>query len=205
LRYDKKPNTCPVCHYAVDARIVTAHRAEYWAQVVYQCPRAECLRFFIGRYFTTTEPLILHSCEPVCPKPPELSVYVRSISPNFDAVYGESSAAEQLGLSRVCGAGYRKALEFLIKDYAASKVDSDEDREKIRAEWLGQVIKNRIDDARIQSVAERAAWLGNDETHYVRLWTDLDIRDLKTLIDLVVRLIESEELTKAYEARMPKE
>lgn len=28
---------------------------------------------------------------------------------------------------------------------------------------------------------ERAAWLGNDETHYVRKWPEKDVKDLKSL------------------------
>ncbi len=39
-------------------------------------------------------------------------------------------------------------------------------------------------------MAERAAWLGNDETHYQRKWTDKDISDLKTVISLAEHWID---------------
>lgn len=44
----------------------------------------------------------------------------------------------------------------------------------------------------IKNVAKRAAWLGNDETHYVRKWASKDVTNLKQLIELVVRWIENE-------------
>jgi hypothetical protein len=46
------------------------------------------------------------------------------------------------------------------------------------------------------TVASRAAWLGNDETHYLRTWEDKDLTDLKKLIELTVQWIEIEELAR---------
>lgn len=97
--------------------------------------------------------------------------------------------------------GYRKALEFLIKDCLIS-INPDE-REKIEKLWLGEAIK-KIGNKNIQICAERAAWLGNDEIHYLRVWADKDIEHLKDLIDLTVGWIEAEEKTKKYEKEMKK-
>ena len=52
-----------------------------------------------------------------------------------------------------------------------------------------------IDDIRNEGfifVSQRAAWIGNDETHYVRKWEEKDIEDLKILIDHVVKFIKRE-------------
>ena len=51
---------------------------------------------------------------------------------------------------------------------------------------------------RRQEVAELAAWLGNDETHYVRRWEDKDIEDLEILVDLTVNAITNALRTKKY-------
>ncbi|GBF44630.1 hypothetical protein LPTSP2_39330 [Leptospira ellinghausenii] len=84
----------------------------------------------------------------------------------------------------------------MIKDYLIIKTPEEE--EKIRKELLGNSIKNRISDQNIKSCAERAAWLGNDETHYIKKWEDKDINDLKILLQLTVKWIEAEILTKSY-------
>jgi len=47
-------------------------------------------------------------------------------------------------------------------------LNHDDEKEKIEKTQLGNVIENFVNDTRIQSVAKRAAWLGNDETHYIR-------------------------------------
>jgi hypothetical protein len=68
--------------------------------------------------------------------PTELSDYefpleVWTISPDLCAIYNEAQKAEQLQLLLVCGPGYRKALEFLIKDYVSLLHSSAQDKEKI--------------------------------------------------------------------------
>lgn len=96
--------------------------------------------------------------------------------------------------------GYRKALEFLIKDYLTLLTPSDEDGIKKTA--LGNCI-NKIDNTSIKQLARRATWLGNDETHYIRKWEDKDITDLKNLIDLTCSYIIMEAKSKKFLAEMP--
>ncbi len=49
-------------------------------------------------------------------------------------------------------------------------------------------------DLRVRQCAERAIWLGNDETHYERRWMGKDLQDLKVLTKLTVNWIHSEAL-----------
>ena len=86
--------------------------------------------------------------------------------------------------------GYRKALEFLIKDYAIHFNQTKED--SIKNQSLAQCINTYIDNLKIKDLAEKSAWLGNDETHYVRKHPDYDINDLKTFIDTCVNYIDME-------------
>jgi hypothetical protein len=131
--------------------------------------------------------------KPVSSQIPEV---VAKISPTFVSVFIEAEEAAQLGLSQVAGPGYRKAFEFLIKDYAKSL--TSEKAAEIEKKFSGAVVTEYIQDARIQAVAKRCLWLGNDETHYLRRWTDHDVTDLITLIRLTASWIEIEYLSRSY-------
>jgi hypothetical protein len=65
------------------------------------------------------------------------------------------------------------------------------------------VISEHIDDANIKASAARAAWLGNDETHYERRWTDKHIKDLKALIAVTESWVNTHLLTQQYLSAMP--
>ena len=62
---------------------------------------------------------------------------------------------------------------------------------------------NYISDSNIKDCAAGATWLGNDETHYTRVWTENDINDLKILIQLTQNWISNELLTEKYRSAMP--
>jgi hypothetical protein len=131
----------------------------------------------------------------------EFSKSIQEISSLFVKIYNEAYSAEQQNLKEICGVGYRKALEFLIKDYV---ILNNKDKEgKILKMHLGNCIKDLVTDNRVKSVAKRAVWLGNDETHYVRKWETKNLEDLKKLISLTVHWIEMEKLTESFETEMP--
>lgn len=139
-------------------------------EVLFSCPDIKCKRAFIGYYhiipgrgWTFTGKTSQGNMNGK-----EFSNTITEISPSFDKIYNEAYKAEQQDLEEICGVGYRKALEFLIKDYLISK--GEENEETIKNAPLGQCIQNYVNDDRIKKVAKRAAWLGNDETHYVRKW-----------------------------------
>jgi hydroxymethylpyrimidine pyrophosphatase-like HAD family hydrolase len=127
---------------------------------------------------------------------------IEDLSPSFVEIYNEAYNAEQLDLNQICGVGYRKAIEFLMKDFAVMNNPDKED--EIKKMPLMQCIKKFIDSNNVKKVAERAVWLGNDETHYVRVWDAKDLQDLKKLIELTVHWIEVELLTKELEDDMPR-
>lgn len=209
VEYNKIPDECPICHFGIDVRIKLAYRRNFAAedsQVIFQCPRKDCLSFFIGYYKGFPEshnPYILTNIAPEKHLERDFGDIIISISPQFAVIYNESSIAEQLKLTQICGVGYRKALEYLIKDYAIYHAIDDSQKEEIKSKFLSSVIKDHIDDENIQDIASRATWLGNDETHYVRKWIDKDINDLKTLIELTIRWIELVEMSSDYKNLMP--
>ena len=203
----EEPDSCPICEHKITPEIIYAlikgDALTRNIEIVYRCPNKDCSHLFIAyfrrygprdRTFTYTGyelPLKLDYRK----FPESISV----MSAEFHKIYNQALLAEKNGLDQICGPGYRRALEFLIKDYLIHQ--HPEIAEEIKKMWLGKAIE-KINDKNIKICAERAAWLGNDETHYVRICEYKDIENLKDLIDLVVMWIDSEYKTKKYEKEM---
>ena len=127
------------------------------------------------------------------PEPSETTSFSKELStltPKFVKIYQQAEKAENSGLTELCGIGYRKALEFLVKDYAISQHPDKES--EIVSSFLGNCINDFIDNEKIKTLAKASAWIGNDETHYVRKHQDYDVQDLKRFIKATVAYIESE-------------
>lgn len=116
------------------------------------------------------------------------------VSPRFIEIYRQAEQAAQLGLMELVGMGYRKALEFLIKDYLIAEQPATQIA--VEKATLGQCIDNYVQDPRIQKAAKHASWLGNDETHYQRRNATGDLDDLKQLMKLTMHWIAMERMTK---------
>ena len=129
---------------------------------------------------------------------PEL---IDKVSPSFKQIYREAQAARQLGYTQICGGGYRKALEFLLRDYAI--LLHPEEKDEIQKMELSNCIAKYVDNDNIKCFAQRAAWLGNDELHYLKRWEDLNISNLEDFIVLSIFAIDLEEKRKKSEESMP--
>ena len=144
------------------------------------------------------DPLLfrLKYCAPYLAKKPAIPEEIAKLSPTYVKVLEQSHAAEHWRLDQIAGVGYRKALEFLIKDYAVHCNKAK--KKRIQSAFLGQCINDFVSDHNVQECAKRAVWLGNDETHYMRRWKNKDIEDLKILLHLTEAWIYNELLTKKY-------
>lgn len=112
---------------------------------------------------------------------------IEKISPQFIKIYNQSLQAENMGLDEIAGLGYRKSVEFLIKDYAIH--ENPDNEEEIKNTWMKVCIDKYIDDEKIKTLAERSDWIGNDEAHYVRKQENRDIKDMKKFIKAMVYFI----------------
>lgn len=194
------PNRCPICHYHGDIAFIHSFQTKDGVQIIYQCPYQDCRGYFIGYY----GPPIKKELIKLLPTKPDINQFpeaITEISPMFISIFTEAETARQLGLDQIAGAGLRKAFEFLIKDYA--KVLSPDRSKEIEVTYSGNVVKEFIADKRIQAVAERTLWLGNDETHYLRKWEKHDLNDLLNLIKITVSWIEIERTSQKYMDEMP--
>lgn len=200
------PDTCPLCHRAVQPELIASTSiriGEYnTVQVVYRCRSKECQEVFIATYEREGS-LDLYELKKLAPtnvREVSLPEEVTKTSPDFVRIYNQAIVAESADLEQLVGMGFRKALEFLIKDFASQEHPDRQD--EIRRMSLGECIKTYI-DVDVQEFAERAAWLGNDETHYVRKWENKDIQDLKKLVELTMIEIRKCLARKKYSTEMP--
>lgn len=213
VELDTFPKYCPHCGLHVNAEdrmgSFFSHTRdassppENYLEVVFQCPSQECGRLFIGWYqavSTTRGPYVFVKTIPGASLKKNFEAFIAQTSPTFCHIWNEAYEAEQAGLREICGMGFRKALEFLVKDYLCLRHPAEKDA--IVSSSLANCIQSHIDDPKTKSCAKRAAWLGNDETHYLRKWEDKDLTDLKILIDLTVHWIMMEHLTTKYEDEM---
>lgn len=205
---DQHIDYCPVCHRGINPTVwgtrFNGSPKPKIIQIIYQCPILDCLNNFIGLFKQSLQDnnfyyLIGHF--PINPIAKIFSSEIQKISPLFEKIYNQSKNAEEYNLNEIAGGGYRKALEFLIKDYLISECKIDENI--IKKKLLGASIKEFVANENIKKCATRAAWLGNDEIHYYKKWEENDIKDLKKLINLTVLWIDQEIQTKQYVDRMP--
>lgn len=201
------PDYCPVCHLSIRPVYVTSVLRDSVLQVVYECPNDMCKRLFLAIFEegATQHGRVFYDLDRLDPETAEelvLPVQVKTLSPRHARIMEQVSFAEKLGLDELVGVGMRKALEFLVKDYAVHKAPDKED--EIKEKSLGNCIGCYLDDQRIRACAERATWLGNDETHYVRKWNDKDVQDLRVLIKLTQNWIDNDLVYEHYIAEMPK-
>ncbi len=200
--FDNLPDTCPFCFRTITPFAISCHLvAERELEVYFVCNSKHCNKSFIGYYslFGGSFEFIKSSIGNRQTK--IFTDTIINISPTFQTVYNEAFFAEQNELFQICGVGYRKAVEFLIKDYSIQ--NNPDKKESIEKDTLSNCIKLYVSNENVKDVAKRATWLGNDETHYVRKWATRDVNDLKILIDLTVGWIEMEYLTSTFKKDMP--
>lgn len=209
ITVNRYPDKCPFCHKSITPdKISYSLGIERTLELSLKCPNNDCKKTFIAYYDfdgrrspggdcylflnkTTTGNLISR----------DFSQSITDNFQNFILIYNQAYSAEQYNLTEICGVGYRKALEFLIKDYSIQKHSSE--KENIEKMTLSNCIEKFVSDANIKSVSKRAVWLGNDETHYIKKWDDKDLSHLKKLIDLTLHWIEAEMLTASFAEEMP--
>ena len=208
----EEPNICPICAHSIQP-ILLSNRLHNLSKdeqtgcfsAFFEC--THCKKSFISTYDIEFEKKsssysyykgtrLLYSV----PSKFKLQNFPECINinyPSFVKIYNQSLEAEHYSLDEIAGIGYRKSLEFLIKDFLIFHESKDEN--KVKPTALGTCINTMIDNPQLKTVASRATWLGNDQTHYEKKYTDQDINDLKRLIKLSVNWIEMIYLTEEAE------
>ena len=197
------PDVCPRYHRSIH---VTPHLTSFdvnnRVQSVFRCSSQSCDELFLANYTRDpgTNQYRLQSTGPVKFEASQFPETVAEISPNFVQIHDQAIGAETHGFDQLVGVGLRKALEFLIKDFVIQQHPSES--ELIKKTQLSSCIEKYVSDTNVKDCAKRAAWLGNDETHYIRKWEDQDIQDLKLLVRLTSNWVDNVLLTQRYVKKM---
>ncbi|MBA4292412.1 hypothetical protein C0431_05530 [bacterium] len=174
--YVELPDFCPHCGKSVEPILVSQNivkgNESQCAELCWKCPNGICSRLFLSSselsvqngnayYLLSQYQLIPTYCPPI-----DFADEVDRVSPQFSEIYRQANRAENAGLNEIAGVGYRRALEFLLKDYCVYIRPEKED--DIKKEFLSQVVQKFVDREEIKQIATVALWLGNDESHYVK-------------------------------------
>ena len=128
---DQTPGKCPICGVVivpVDWTIgcVEGGRMER----LLQCPNGRCRRLFLAQYRKDAYSYTFTESVPAEIPDIRQSATIKEISPDFCEIFNQAHKAEMCKLKLVAGPGYRKALEFLIKDYLSTQPNGDTDEAK---------------------------------------------------------------------------
>lgn len=214
------PNTCPHCHFGNTPNVVKygdlKPNLESHFPLLMQC--SNCKKYFALSYdieFTGNynDTAIMH-LSPYEYKPSinyDLPENLDVVSPSFKEIYTQSSYAEGANLNQIAGVGYRKSIEFLVKDYLIYLLNHNDFPEKVtinnkEVNPTEEIIKNTtlspvigiIPSSKIRRLALASTWLGNDETHYTRKYEDKDINSMKIFLNSLAHQVSSD--VSSYEA-----
>ena len=216
--YFQHVDKCPICGTGIIPALLADslyenNKKEIQFTTLELCP--SCYNSFVVHYKTSIiregAPVvsssrafeaILDYIGPLFPQREQFDDRIRLMSPYFCDLYDEAIAAEQYYLTGIAGVGYRKALEFLIKDFAISQ--NPDKADEIKRRPINQCINDYIDNDLLKTAVTRAVWLGNDQTHYSTKFTDKSIEDLKSLIRLTLHWISMILETQDAEKIQPK-
>lgn len=209
---------CPHCERSVTPISVSGYINQKYNHEVYaltECPSCGKPTLHIGgQKNNKASSCTFYDYEPKKLTQHSFHTEIVELYPDFVRVYQEAYKADQLNLLEVCGMGYRKAFEFLIKSYCLlnKEVAMQNLQRKPKTKipelkrWeeyvshknLGFLIKNCFSAPRVIAVMERAAWIGNDETHFKRKHENHDKETLKILISLSVNFIHDEYVASKF-------
>ena len=109
------------------------------------------------------------------------------ISPRFVTLYSQARTAEGHEHYELAACGYRNAIEVLIKDFAINVLDRD--RKEVESKSLFKAIEDYLPKELINT-SDVVRILGNDNTHYLRKYEDINFAELKNYLDIFMMQIE---------------
>lgn len=199
-QYFEIPEECPHCGKNMSPRFYYAVSDSPWDDSNPNSIVAFLFKCVLCRNFFTRMFLPNQLNNNVAPKEIELSYNppietdipekIKTISDEFPEIYTQALTAKQAGLNQIYGIGLRKALEFLVKDFAIYlHTDKTED---IKKKPLGYVIDHYFEEfSDITALFKAATWIGNDETHYERKHPNKDAETIKRFISVTMSQISS--------------
>lgn len=169
-------DTCPYCKHSVSLNAAFHDKDADGLLFVFRCPIPRCRHLFAVRWkngVSTTFPTIADM--------KEVPAEITKISSSFYEIYKQANIAEHMGLNKICGMGYRRAAEYLVKDFLLYIGNTGKTKEQLYKMSFSSAI-NVLPSQELKDLAKASSWLGNDETHTFRIWADMATKDLKAFI-----------------------
>ncbi len=204
-----KPNVCPYCDKGIDPIIINTFPYQFYdlynVIVTLKCPCCEQVFFARFQLDHATIDYMQYDLHPIeviggHKRRMDFSQEITELSQGFIDSYNDAFVAEQAGCSHIVGIAYRRAFEFLIKDYAIKYHPSE--TETIKKMNLSDCVKKYIKDVETKELLLRATWIGNDFAHYENKHAEIDLAGLKELINLSMQEIETDIKKKNYIANI---
>lgn len=176
-------DTCPYCKHSVSLNAAFCDKDKDGLLFVFRCPIPRCKHLFAVRWkdgISTTFPAIADM--------KEVPAEITKISSNFYETFKQANIAEHMGLDKICGMGYRRAAEYLVKDFLLYIGNTDKTKEQIYKMSFASAI-SALPSQELKDIAKASSWLGNDETHTFRIWLDMSTEDLKAYIKSLASFI----------------
>lgn len=194
------PKECPCCNRSTVPQVLDSYALKYENKQLIELTTMffcrGCEKVFLGNYVGTHNEyednnlLDLTYLSPYSEKCSAFSEEIQKLSNEFVELYNQAEKAEAAGLDKICGIAYRKALEFLVKDFAVFM--NNEKTEQIKSLRLSKCISDYITNEKIRTLAKAATWIGNDETHYIRVHEDYSVTEMKAFIKAMLTYVDSE-------------
>ena len=183
------PDFCPHCGKVMELEQVDVKydsTSDHYLLCA-RCSVDSCRKFFCLEYSSREDKYgqnFLHELIPYSYngfQESNISERIIDLSPIFAETFSQANIAEGKNLNQVAGIGFRKAFEFLVKDFASYK---NPDRiEEIRKNNVNNVINMFYKEMpKLAELLHITRKIGNDETHYYREYDNVDVKDLKKLI-----------------------
>lgn len=207
IKENNYPNTCPYCWEKINPKKLAETKLnEWWGKETFEgiftCNNKKCNRTFTTLYehsFFPTYTIERNSNIIYHPKLKIFNEEIEKIFEKFCKIYNQSFIAEENQLEEIAWIWYRKAFEFLLKDYLIHNRENEEEKAEIISNTsLTYLINKYINNNKLKEIAEKCAWLWNDHWHYLVKHTEQDLEDLKNILDIIIHFIEMDLWFKKY-------
>lgn len=184
-----KLGQCPHCNKEIAPYVISTSEADLETRtfaVMAQCPY--CSRYFTMAYklpFGTKVPEPIIYKHSIKKREKELPKELSEISPRFVKIYNEALIAEENDLSELVGVGFKKAIEFLIRDYL---IKFKKENEKEVLEQPLKDIMGKISDHRVTQLTATYKWL-NSCNFCNRTFDEKDVQEMKKFINVISEYI----------------
>ena len=207
-------NTCPLCGQTMTPKYLEGNiygtksdgttnqlgGTDYIAVLTFKCTDSSCKRYYSlnakfnlwGVNLSFVDFMTNHYQSPANTT---IDDSIKKISPDFAKIYIQTYKAETWGLDSLTGMGYRRSLEFLVKDYLCEvekvqkKDGSPYTQKEIYHKGFAEAI-SMIPEETIRKTAKAAAWIANDYTHTEVKWTEESVDSVKEFISAIMSYIQ---------------